>query len=280
MKYYTTLAGVEMPQIIYGTAWKKQRTEALVSLALEQGFRGIDTACQPKHYHEPGVGLGIRKALDRGVSRDDLFIQTKFTPVRGQDPKSIPYDPQASLREQVLQSFEVSLRNIGVSVIDSLVLHSPLETYDQLMEVWKTMEELIQKGVVRQLGISNCYDLSLFTRLYTNSTIQPSVLQNRFYQRSDYDVKLRQFCRDHGVIYQSFWTLTANPEVLRSNVIQQLVQQHKKTAAQILFRYLTYRGVAPLTGTNSIQHMQDDLNIFNFELSPLECERIDKIGPF
>ena len=132
---------------------------------------------------------------------------------------------QASLREQVLQSFEVSLRNIGVSVIDSLVLHSPLETYDQLMEVWKTMEELIQKGVVRQLGISNCYDLSLFTRLYTNSTIQPSVLQNRFYQRSDYDVKLRQFCRDHGVIYQSFWTLTANPEVLRSNVIQQLVQQ-------------------------------------------------------
>jgi len=75
---------MEMPPIMYGTAWKKDRTEDLVLQAVRLGFRGIDTACQPKHYYEPGVGAALRRLEQEGVGRDSLFIQTKYTPIRGQ----------------------------------------------------------------------------------------------------------------------------------------------------------------------------------------------------
>lgn len=81
-----------IPSIFYGTAWKKERTAQLVQLALKSGFRAIDTACQPKHYQEAGVGEGI---LRSGIPRDQIFLQTKFTPVDGQDPNKIPYDPKS-----------------------------------------------------------------------------------------------------------------------------------------------------------------------------------------
>ncbi|MFX8680966.1 hypothetical protein ABTM69_20165, partial [Acinetobacter baumannii] len=84
-----------MPGILYGTAWTKERTAALVTQALQLGFRGIDTACQPRHYHEPGVGDAVAAFLDAGGRREDLYLQTKFTPLGGQDPQRIPYDPQA-----------------------------------------------------------------------------------------------------------------------------------------------------------------------------------------
>ena len=78
--------GVRVSRFFYGTAWKGHETARLTALALEQGFRGIDTANQRKHYHESGVGRAIQKAVKNGlVARDDLFLQTKFTFRRGQD---------------------------------------------------------------------------------------------------------------------------------------------------------------------------------------------------
>lgn len=72
--------GVPVPQFLYGTAWKENETQRLTELALRQGFRGIDTANQRRHYHEAAVGQGIAAAIESGlVVRDDLFLQTKFT---------------------------------------------------------------------------------------------------------------------------------------------------------------------------------------------------------
>ena len=97
--------GVRVSRFFYGTAWKEDETTRLTALALGQGFRGIDTANQPKHYHEAGVGRGIREAVKSGlVARDDLFLQTKFTFRRGQDHRP-PYDPEAPIPDQVAQSF-------------------------------------------------------------------------------------------------------------------------------------------------------------------------------
>ena len=75
------------PRIIYGTAWKKAATAALIELALRQGFRGIDTACQPKHYHEAGVGEGVAAFLSDQLTRADLYLQTKFTPISARTPR-------------------------------------------------------------------------------------------------------------------------------------------------------------------------------------------------
>jgi diketogulonate reductase-like aldo/keto reductase len=126
----TSTAGIKMPKLIYGTAWKKERTAALVEQAVAAGFRGIDTACQPKHYHEAGVGEGIADCISRGlVTRPELYLQTKFTSLDGQDPQRIPYDPKVSLSDQVSQSFQVSLANLQTTYLDCLVLHSPMTVH-------------------------------------------------------------------------------------------------------------------------------------------------------
>lgn len=277
-KWVMSNAGVQMPGIIYGTAWKKEATAALVERALFAGFRGIDTACQPKHYHEAGVGDGIKAALQRGLlTREQLYLQTKFTPPNGQDPQRIPYDPKAALAEQVRQSLQMSLKNLQTSYLDGLILHSPLADRQQLMEVWQAMETGVQAGYVKLLGISNCYDPAVFEFLYETATIKPALVQNRFYVDTSYDVALRGLCNQHAVIYQSFWTLTANPGILAAAELESLAVRYQRTPAQIFFRYLTQQGIVPLTGTQSDSHMHEDLAIFEFELTEDESRQIGSL---
>jgi diketogulonate reductase-like aldo/keto reductase len=271
--FVISTADVRSPRILYGTAWKKDETESLVRTAILQGFRGIDTACQPKHYHEAGVGAGLRGTL----ARTDLYLQTKFTPLSGQDPARIPYDPKAPLAQQVRQSLAVSLRNLGTDYLDCLVLHSPLPSTSQTLEVWRTMESTVDSREVRQLGISNCYRLDELETLFDSARYKPAVVQNRFYADTGYDREIRAFCRQRGIIYQCFWTLTANPQVLAHRTVRELATKHRRTPAQILFRYLTQNDIVPLTGTRSEIHMCEDLAIFDFELTDLEREAMDAL---
>lgn len=270
-----TAAGI--PRIIYGTAWKGADTEKLVRLAIEQGFRGIDTACQPKHYNEPGVGAALAACCTGALSRKDFYLQTKFTTVSGQDPGRIPYDARAPLEQQLAQSLDASLQNLQTNYLDCLVLHSPLPTEAQTLRAWRALEALVSGGRIRRLGISNCYRLAEFQRLYDAAEIKPAVLQNRFYAESGYDCELRVFCGEAQIAYQSFWTLTANPHLLRDATIVALASQHQRTPAQILFRYLTQEGVVPLTGTRSTTHMREDLSIFDFELTGVQRAAISRL---
>lgn len=263
--------------IIYGTAWKKTDTEPLVELAIQQGFRGIDTACQPKHYDEAGVGAGVKACLNAGLARRDLYLQTKFTTASGQDSRRIPYDPRASLTTQIEQSFAASLQNLQTDYLDSLILHAPMPTTGQTLDVWRAFESLIEAGGVRQLGISNCYALPDLEHLWRHSRIKPAVVQNRFYADTGYDREIRVFCRQNRIIYQSFWTLTANPHVLSHPVVAALASKHQRTPPQILFRHLTQMDVVPLTGTRSKTHMHEDLSIFTFELTDAENRAIDAL---
>lgn len=260
------LSNVTMPCLLYGTAWKKEKTADLVTKAVKYGFRGIDTACQPKHYNEAGVGEAIQRLTNEGINRKDLYIQTKFTPLNGQDPLNIPYDRRASLSEQVAQSFEVSKKNLGVTYIDGLILHSPLENMDRSMIVWQAMEQIYNQGGTKLIGISNCYNLDMLKQLFDASYIKPAVLQNRFYKDTDYDNEIRKWCQEHKIIYQSFWTLTANPQILSRESLQKVALKYQKTPEQIFFRVLIDIGIVPLTGTCSEKHMQEDLEIFNFDL--------------
>lgn len=269
-----TSAGIQMPRILYGTAWKKELTDGLVQMAIRHGFRGVDTACQPKHYQEAGVGAAVAACVASGMTRQEFFLQTKFTSVSGQDPKRIPYDPRASLADQVAQSFDVSLANLRTHYVDSLVLHSPYPRGEQTFEAWRALEELVDRGSVRQLGISNCYSLDVLRTLHGASRIKPAVVQNRFYAETGYDRELRAFCREQGIVYQSFWTLTANPRLLATYVVQSLAIAYGRTPEQILFRYLTQVDVVPLTGTTSESHMKEALAIFDFELSAMELKGI------
>ncbi len=273
----TSAYGVKMPLIIYGTAWKKDLTAAWVEQAIGLGFRGIDTACQPKHYNEAGVGAGVVACYKSGIDRADLYLQTKFTPLSGQDPAQVPYDVKACLSEQVAQSFQASLKNLQTTYLDCLVLHSPLANQQQTQEVWQAMEQIFHNGGAKQLGISNCYDLQQLQLLYEKVTIKPAVIQNRFYAKTHYDGAIRDFCSQHRIIYQSFWTLTGNPDVLAHATLQALAMKYQRSAAQVFFRYLSQIGIIPLTGTTSATHMQEDLAIVDFELTADHCAAIKRL---
>jgi diketogulonate reductase-like aldo/keto reductase len=267
---------MEIPRIIYGTAWKKTATAQLVRLAIQNGFRGIDTACQPKHYDEALVGAGVAASLHPVLTRADLYLQTKFTPPSGQDPSRIPYDPKAPLAEQVRASVATSLRNLQTAYLDCVLLHSPMPTMEETQSAWRVLETFVDSGQIRKLGISNCYDLTELENLYQGAEIKPAVIQNRFYADTHYDREIRDFCGQYGIIYQSFWTLSANPHLLAHKTITRLASDYDRTTAQILFRYLTHAGVVPLTGTKSETHMREDLAIFDFELTQQEQRAIDE----
>ncbi len=261
-------ASQSIPPFIYGTAWKKEATTDLVHKALTSGFTAVDTANQPKHYREDLVGAGIRKALaDNKVKREDLYIQTKFTSISGQDPNNMPYDSKASIPDQVKASVESSLDHLkwsstgtsddSQSYIDTLVLHSPLPTIDDTMEAWRALEEYVPTKV-RNLGISNC---NLFTLMDVceRATIKPAVIQNRFFPSTKFDIGMRKFCRENSIIYQSFWTLTANPGLVWSNEVGHLANHLRiSTQAALFCLVLGLGNTVVLNGTKSETHMKDD----------------------
>ena len=264
------------PTIIYGTAWKQTDTARLVSLALRSGFRGIDTACQPKHYDEAAVGTGVAAGLRQGLKRADLYLQTKFTPLSGQDPERIPYDPKAPLPEQIAQSVAVSLVNLQTDYLDCVLLHSPLPTMAQTQIAWRALEAFVDAGQIRQLGISNCYRQDDLKCLYESARIKPAVVQNPFYARTHYDRDVRGYCDQRQITYQSFWTLSANRALLAHETVTAPAAIYRRTPAQILFRYLTQIGVVPLTGTKSEVHMREDSSIFDFQLGNEELRALDQ----
>ena len=265
---------MKIPNMIYGTAWKKENTTNLVFEALKQGFKGIDTACQPKHYREDLVGLGLQKAYEIGIKREDLFLQTKFTPIDGQDQTNMPYLESDEIEVQVEKSFETSKKNLKTDFINAYILHSPVYPGSKLQRVWQKMEEFYDKKEVGALGISNCYDLDVLKYLYNNAKVKPTIVQNRFYAQSGYDKELRAFCKQHNITYESFWSLTANPNILASEILEDLAVKYQKGVAEIFYRFLNHIDIVPLNGTTSTKHMIEDLKISGFELTNEEIKQI------
>lgn len=262
-----TIRGARVPTFFYGTAWKEADTRRLVRLALEAGFRAIDTANQRKHYHEVGVGEALREAFASGVvARDDLFMQTKFTHVGGQDDR-LPYDPQAPIAAQVRSSCASSLEHLGVDVIDSYVLHGP-SSRDGLapadLEAWATMEELQAAGSVRLLGVSNVTRAQL-EALCARATSPPAFVQNRCYARTGWDRAVRALCREQGIVYQGFSLLTANQKELDRPAVRAIATRAGLTTNQVAFRFALQVGMIPLTGTTSAAHMREDLAVYGDE---------------
>jgi len=275
-----SIDGVRIPRFLYGTAWKEDRTQPLTELALAQGFRGIDTANQRRHYHEAAVGQGIAAAVARGlVRRDELFLQTKFTFREGQDHR-LPYDPAAPIPQQVEQSFASSLEHLHTDTIDSYVLHGPSRRVglgpDDLA-AWQAMESLHAAGRARLLGVSNV-TLEQLERLCEVAHVRPRFVQNRCFAVQGWDREVRAFCATSDIVYQGFSLLTANREVLAHPEMAQIVARHKRTISQIVFRFAIDVGMLPLTGTTDADHMRSDLDIFDFQLSPAEVERIESIA--
>lgn len=269
-----------VPDFLYGTAWKEDRTPALVELALRMGFGGIDTANQRRHYLEAGVGQGLAAAYRAGVvTRADLFLQTKFTYRPGQDHR-LPYDPAASLSVQVAQSMAGSLEHLGTDHVDSYVLHGPSSGYgwtEADAEVWQAMVKERDAGRTRLLGVSNV-SLRHLEQMTAARAEAPAFVQNRCYARLGWDRDVRLFCQERKIIYQGFSFLTANVEVLRDPLVTDLAARMNATPAQVVFSFARAVGMLPLTGTSNPEHMQQDLASRNMALSSEAVQAIESLA--
>jgi len=269
-----------VPPFLYGTAWKEARTEELVLLALEAGFRGIDSANQRKHYFEAAVGAALRKAMQRGsVTRAELFLQTKFTFAGGQDHR-LPYDARAEHATQVEQSFASSLEHLGTEYLDSYVLHGPhartgLDQAD--WDAWRAMERIAERGQARFLGVSNV-DLAQLRALVAGAAIRPAFVQNRCYARTGWDRAVRAFCGEHGIVYQGFSLLTANARELERPEVRAIARRVNATVPAVVFRFALALGMLPLTGTSDSAHMRADLQAPALDLTPDELRLLETIS--
>jgi diketogulonate reductase-like aldo/keto reductase len=273
-------AAFPAPAFLYGTAWKEDRTEQLVRLALAAGFRAIDTANQRRHYFEAAVGSAVAAWREEGKGqREDLFLQTKFTSLGGQDHR-LPYDRGADPATQVEQSFASSLEHLQTSYVDSYVLHGPSSRRGLAHEdwdVWRAMESLHASGRARALGVSNVSFEQLVT-LHQCVIVKPTFVQNRCFGVNGWDRDVRTFCTEQGLVYQGFSLLTANARELASPAVARAARRTGRSPAQVVFRFALQVGMVPLTGTSSAAHMREDLACLDFALEPAEVRAIEECG--
>ena len=260
-----------LPTFLYGTAWKENRTAALTELALRTGFRAIDTANQRKHYFEAAVGEALSAAYRKGITtRDNLFLQTKFTYQRGQDHR-LPYDPSAGLATQVMQSLASSLEHLGTGHVDSFILHGPASNQawtDADAEVWQAMQKERDAGRTRFAGVSNVA-LEHLQQMKSSGAELPTFVQNRCFARLGWDREVRSFCSEHRITYQGFSLLTANPEVLQHPPLVAIARSLAATPAQVIFSFSRAIGILPLTGSTDPEHLKQDLASLDIAL-PIE----------
>jgi diketogulonate reductase-like aldo/keto reductase len=277
---YIRLDGRSVPTFLYGTAWKDESTQDCVKNALEAGFRGIDTANQRKHYHEAGVGAALLEAYHAGLlTRSDLFLQTKFTHRAGQDDR-IPYDENADVHTQVMQSFARSLQHLNTDRLDSFVLHGPstrrgLARAD--WEAWRAMEQLYQAEKVSFLGISNV-QIDQLEELCARCNVRPAFVQNRCFARDGWDREVRTFCQKSRLRYQGFSLLTANRHILTKPQFTKVASRCRCSPEQLIFAFALQSQMLPLTGTTNPVHMREDLEAYTIHLEPNDLLLLESIG--
>jgi diketogulonate reductase-like aldo/keto reductase len=189
----------------------------------------------------------------------------------------MPYHPDLPLSKQIPASVESSLRNLRVeedesssesAYIDCLLLHSPLPSEVETSYAWKVMQSYVPARI-RHIGISNV-GVKELTDIWRMAGVHPAVVQNRWHEGNQWDREVRAFCREKGIVYESFWTLTGNPGLLKSEPVQRLSQEAGVNRQAALYSLVVELGIAPLNGTTSKERMDEDLkgvaNVGNWSL--------------
>ncbi|MGW6012090.1 aldo/keto reductase [Streptomyces sp. NPDC055210] len=247
MQTVTLNNGIEMPILGFGVFQiPAEETERAVSDALAAGYRMLDTASS--YQNEEAVGRAIRSS---GIPRADLFVTTKL------------YVQDAPAEENTKRAFETSLGKLGLDHVDLYLMHQPFgDVYGQ----WRAMESLHREGRSKAIGVSNFYPDRLLD-LIINNEVTPAVNQietHPFFQRADY----QELMREHGVQIESWGGFAEGKNDLFGNpVLRGIGEQHGKSVAQVVLRWLTQRGVVAIPKSVRADRMAENLDVFDFELT-------------
>ncbi|KAG5419543.1 hypothetical protein I9W82_003311 [Candida metapsilosis] len=266
-----------------GTKWKQQQTVNEISselvenilLALKLGFRHIDTA--EAYNTQKEVGEALRRT---DVKREDIWITTKYSPGWG-TIKAFSKSPKESINK--------ALAELGTDYIDLFLIHSPFFTTDQthgftLEQVWEALVEAKKEGKVREIGVSNSA-IPHLERLFAASPspeFYPVANQIEFHPFLQNQSKsIVKFCQDHNILVEAFSPLAPLARVesnALAGTLEALAEKYKKTEAQILLRYTLQRGILPVTTSSKESRLKESLELFDFELTKEEVDKISKIG--
>lgn len=255
MQHITLNNDLRMPQLGYGV-WKVPNEDAATAVekALEAGFRSIDTA---KIYgNERGVGEALANS---NVAREDLFITTK---VWNSDQGY----------ENTLKAFDESLEKLGLDYVDLYLIHWPTPKYDAYVDTYKALEKLYKDGRTKAIGVCN-FDIEHLQRLMNECEVTPAINQvecHPYLQQKE----LKEFCQKHGILVEAYSPLMNGTDVLQDDVIKEMADQYGKTPAQVILRWHLQSDVVVIPKTVTPSRMDENLDVFDFELSTADMDKI------
>ena len=250
-------SGYDMPILGLGTyALDHDACVNSVMALLESGGRLIDTAYM--YGNEEAVGEGVRRGMEEyGIPREDIFVITKIYPNQFSDPEA---------------AIDMALEKLDIGYIDMMLLHHP-GAGD--VNAYKAMEKYVEAGKIHSLGLSNWYVEEL-TEFLPQVTIMPALVQNEihpYYQEQD----VVPFIQDKGIVVQCWYPLGGRgytAELLGNETLQAIAQAHGVSAAQVILRWDLQRGIVVIPGSSNPKHIQENLDLFSFELSDEEMLQI------
>ena len=251
-------SGYDMPILGLGT-WtlSNEQAENAVYHALKDGYRLIDTA---RYYgNEVGVGRGIQKAIREGiVKREDVFVTSKVMP---------------SDYSRAAQGIDDSLRDLGLDYLDLMLIHQP-GSNDKA--VYQALEQGIRDGKLRSIGISNYYTKAAFDEVLSYAEITPAVVQNEnhlYYQNT----ALRDYVKQYGTVVEAWYPFGGRghtQEHFGNETVKAIAASHGKSAAQVILRWQLQAGFLAIPGSDNPEHIAENYDVFDFELSDAEMARI------
>lgn len=246
--------GIEIPQLGFGVSQiPAEETQRAVELALETGYRHIDTGATDGNEREVGAALAAS-----GLAREDYFVTAKLgNAQRG--------------HESTLRAFEESLSRLGLDHVDLYLIHWPVPTDGRCVEAWWAFEQIHGEEAARTIGVSNfsIEDLELLEgRARTRPTINQVELHPHF-QQAD----LRAWHARHGIATAT-WSPLARGELLDDPTIVRLAERRRKTPAQVILRWHLQLGNVLIPGSTTPEQIRESIEIFHFELSDREVAAI------
>jgi diketogulonate reductase-like aldo/keto reductase len=252
--------GVEMPQLGFGVfkVEEGQTVIEAVKKAIEVGYRSIDTAAI--YQNEAGVGQAIRESQ---VPREELFITSKvWNANQGYD--------------STLKAFEISLEKLGLDYLDLYLIHWPMPKTDKYVETYKALEKLYEDGKVRAIGVCN-FNIPHLERILSECSIKPVLNQiecHPYLIQAD----LKKFCKENGIFVEAWGPLMQGGEALTNEVIKEIAEKHQKTPAQVILRWHLQNKVIVIPKSITPSRIEENFNVFDFELTQQELEKIDALN--
>lgn len=256
-KTVTLNSGYDMPILGLGTynLLDEECVDSVTEL-LQFGGRLIDTAYM--YHNEEAVGQGIRES---GIPREEIFVTTKLYPNQFSDAEN---------------AIDEALEKLDVEYIDLMLLHHP---GNGDAEAYKAMERAVADGKIRSIGLSNWYVEELETFL-PQITIMPAVVQNEihpYYQEND----VIPYIQSLGIVVEGWYPLGGRghtAELLGDETISGIADAHNVTSAQVILRWNLQKGVVVIPGSSNPDHIKENLDLFNFELTAEEMNRINELN--